>query len=293
MGLGSNHHSATTLAVYINEVWSPRINEFFKAKIGAADFFWDVSELAQAGGDTIHIPNLGELSANNKASGSQVTLQNPTETGVNLAINTWKEASVLIERKEALQVLRSIGVQEKYIQAEAYAVKKAYDNAIMSLYAGLSQSVGDYVSAVIDSEIRQALGKLDAADVPLESCAFFFHPTVFWNQLEAISKYYDASTLGNIGYSPIRTGQIPMLYGLPVITTSQVVKTTGSSGNEYHNMVAHRDAFAHARSGELNSEADYLIEYKGVLSSADLIFGVVENRDETAIEIKSNDALVV
>jgi len=290
--LGTNHHSATTLAAYINEVWSPRINEYFKAKIGAASFFWDVSDLVKAGGDTIHIPNLAELSANNKAAGSQVTLQNPTETGVDLAINTWKEASVLIERKEALQVLQAISIQEKYMQAEAYAIKKAYDTALMSLYSGLSQSVGDYTSQTTDSEIRQALGKLDAADVPLEDCAFFFHPTVFWNQLEAISKYYDASVLGSIGYSPVRTGQIPVLYGLPVITTTQVVKTTGSSGNEYHNMVAHKDAFAHAKSGNLNSEAEYIIEYKGVLSSADLIFGVVENRDAGAIEIKSNDALV-
>lgn len=289
MGLGTNHHSATTLAAYINEVWSPRINEYFKAKLGAADFFWDVSELAQAGGDTIHIPNLSELSTNNKAAGSQVTLQNTNESRVSLGINTWKEASVLIERKEALQVLQSVNLQEKYLEAEAYAVKKSYDAAIMSLYSGLSQSVGDYTTAVIDSEIRQALGTLDAADVPLEECAFFFHPTVFWNQLEAIAKYYDISVLGQkVGYSPIVTGKIPMLYGLPTIVSSQVVKT---GADEFHNLVAHRDAFAHARSGELNSEAEYVIEYKGVLSSADLIFGVVENRDATAVEIKTDDTL--
>ena len=56
---------------------------------------WD-DEIAQAG-QVIRIPFTGALSANDKAEGSVVTLQNAADTKVDVTLNKHKEVSFLIE----------------------------------------------------------------------------------------------------------------------------------------------------------------------------------------------------
>ena len=66
--------TATNLAELIPELWSSDINDFYRSKLVAAKHFWDVSDMVQGGGDTLHIPNLAEMTANDKTNGSEVTL---------------------------------------------------------------------------------------------------------------------------------------------------------------------------------------------------------------------------
>ena len=286
MALGTNHQSATTLAVAIPEIWGGTlINDIFRKKLKAAPFFWDVSEFASSGGDTIHIPNLTEMSANDKTNGSQVTLNASTETKVTLSISTWKEVSFLIEKKEARQVLHSYSLQEKYMSNAAYTAAKELDTALLTLYSGLSQSVGASNTSLTDATILSAIQTVAANDVPLEECAFFFNSNQVWGDLMAIDKYV------NFDYrdgKPVSSGMIGKLYGFPVYETNNLVTT--SSGSVAHGLFAHKDAFAFATSTSgVEVDANYIPEYLGVLVTADIIFGVVENRDAAAVHILSNN----
>ena len=48
-------------------------------------------------GDTIHIPNLSNLTATSKSANVQVTLQAPTESVTNISIDQHYESSFLVE----------------------------------------------------------------------------------------------------------------------------------------------------------------------------------------------------
>ena len=70
----TNHESATTLADLIPEKWSSKVNDFTRQELLAGSFFSDFSEDLMAGGDTLYIPNLTEMTAHSKTNGSEVTL---------------------------------------------------------------------------------------------------------------------------------------------------------------------------------------------------------------------------
>lgn len=288
MPLGTDHVTAADAAVFIPEVWQSRVNDFFKSKLVARDWVLDFSDAVSMGGDTIHIPGLTEMTANAKVNGSEVTLQSPTETEVTLAVDTWEEVSFLIEDREKAQILRSYSLQERYAANAGYSIARSLDTDILGLYAGLSQFVGDFVSDIDDARIRAALETLDAADVPQEDRVFIFNPTQYWN-LFGIDRFVAVTVgagadPGTMGGDAVRSGNLPMLYGVPVLMTSQVPVT---SGTEAHNLLLQREAFAIAVQSEIRLQTSYIHEYLGELTTADALWGVVENRDAAAVEIRT------
>ena len=287
--------TAADLAEYIPEKWSMTINDFFRAKLAAARFFLDMSDDVEDGGDIIHIPNVTEPAATSKTIAQAVTIVSATETPVDLTVTTWKECSFAIEDNQASQVLRSYNTQKIYIQASGFACAKSLDTALMALYSGLDNSVNDSASAVADADILEAIQTLDEADVPAEDRQFFFRPSIVWGDLMALDKYTHASEMGQ--QNMMNQGAIGMLYGIPVVSTTQVTKT---HTDYVHNLLAHKSAFAWATrslpgayvdpdSGAslLRLQANYVPQYLSTLSTADIIYGVVENIDNAAVEIRS------
>jgi hypothetical protein len=124
------------------EIWGDRINDFFKCKLIITDFFTDRSGELAAGGDTLHTPNLTEMSANTKTNAVAVTLNSPTETSIDLVINTWKEVSFAIEDREAAFVKQSYAIQERYAKNAGYTIAAVLETAVATLFSGFSQSVG-------------------------------------------------------------------------------------------------------------------------------------------------------
>ncbi|MEW6606037.1 MAG: hypothetical protein AB1414_01115 [bacterium] len=288
MAFPTNTFTATDLAVFIPEKWSDTINDFFKAKLVAADHFLNMTPDLAGGGDIIHIPNLTEMAASTKSNATAVTLVSPTETSVDLTVTTWKECSFAIEDSEADQIMRSYTLQQRYIQNAGYSIAKALDTAILGLYSGLSQSVNDSASAVADADILAAIQKLDEADVPAEDRAFFFYPSITWGDLMAIDKY---TLLEQAGVAAVQKGMIAKLYGIPVISTTQVPIT---ATDFVHNILAHKEAFAFAtrplpgaKENGVRLQSNYMADYLSTISTADIIYGVVENRDAAAVEIQS------
>lgn len=290
MGLGTAHFTTTTADVMIPEVWSPRVNNFFRARLQAATFFEDWSEDASEGGDVIHVPNISQMSANNKTVGSQVTLNAPTETKVDLTINAHKEVSFVIEDAVASKIKKSYKAQETYAMNAGYTAAATLEDAILALFTGFSQTVGDSSTALNDSNIRQAIAYLDVAEAPQEDRAFFLHPNVIWTQLMGIDKFTLVQNTG--GADPVLKGQIGYLYGFPVIKTSRLGTTLGSRIGAF----AHKSAIAFATANiaggntpdTVRLQTSYLQEYLGYLVTADIIFGVIENRDTSGVYIKTS-----
>lgn len=300
MALGTNHESTTTLDVYIPEEWGERLNDFFRETLIMADFFVDRSDELMGGGDTLYTGNITEMSSNAKSNGSQITLNNPTDTRQTLTVTTWREVSFLIEDREAAQIKKSYSLTERYIQNAAFTVASDLEVAIATLFASFSSVVGASTTNLADSDILQAIATMESANVPgmwSGDVAFFFHPNVFWRQVQILDKFSLAQN------SPVNdpTAKKPdaHLYGIPVFRTPNIQYVASTSGRS--NALAHRDAIHWARlslpttgkssmvgSQGVRVQTNYIPEYLGFLSTADICYGAVENRDNAGVLIRTH-----
>lgn len=302
---GTNTYATTDFAGVFPEVWSDYINWQYESKLLAAKFFLDFSDDVGDGGQKIHIPDAftNTFTASTKTVGSEVTLLSPATVDANFTINTWKETSFLIEDFHAAAILRSQNLQKGLAEKASYTVAKAFDSSILALVTGLSVIVNDSASDVTDPDIRNAISKLDGADVPAEDRAFFFHPDVVWQDLFGVAKYYDAATLGMTN-GPIRSGQIPSLYMIPIYQTTNLDATLTS----YQNALTHKSAFGFAVANLGNAsmnqpavfdgpgtpydykvrvQSSYIHENLGTLTTSDVMYATTEVRDAAGVWIKS------
>lgn len=305
MALGTDNFTSADLDVLMPEVWGEKINDFFRANLRFGDHFIDRSDELMEGGDTLNTPNLTEMSANTKSTNSEVTLNSPTETSQVLTVNTWDEVSFLIEDREAAQVKRSYTLQRRYAENAAYTAAAAVEDAIAALWSSFSNTVGASDSDVEDSDIRAAIRTLAENDVPMENkedVRFFLHDRTVWDQVMAIDKF---TLLQNTeGADPVLRGQVGFLYGFPVIASTRVPAEAGANigGNGRLNFLAHKDAIHWARlslpsggdrqmTGQygVRVQTSYIQEYLGFLTTADVVHGEVENRDNAGVVIKSNN----
>lgn len=299
MALGTNHQSDTSLDVLIPEIWGEGLNDFFRSRLVMAGFFTDRSDELADGGDILHTPNLSEMTANAKSNGSEVTLNNSTETDVDLTVDTWAEVSFLIEDREAVQVKKSYLLQERYAKNAGYTAAAELEDAIAALFSGFSQTVGASGTNMVDSEIRQAIALLAAANVPTdmkEEIAFMMHPNTIWRQVMGIDKFTLVQNTG--GADPVLRGAVGTLYGYQVLESTRVPNESGSNGRL--NLLAHKDAIhwatkalpstptSYTGSMGVRVQTTYIPEYLGFLTTADICYGVIENRDNAGIVLKSH-----
>lgn len=287
------------LAEFIPQVWGERINDFLRSKLVAGNFFTDRSAELAGGGNILSTPNMTELSANSKTVATAVTLNSPTETAIDLTVNTWNEVSFMIEDREAAFVKKSYYIQEKYAQNAAFAAAKTLEVAITSLFSGFANTVGGSVTNVLDSDIRKAIGIYEGANNSQEDGAFFFDTKVFWNQLQNIDKF--ALAINSPVQDPVAKRPMARLYGYPVWLSNNIQYISGSTGRA--NALASKDAIHFATAslptatGAKNSmvgsmgvrvQTNYIPDYLGFLTTADILFGVIENRDVAGVYFKSN-----
>jgi len=291
MALGTDHFTAADLAVMIPEKWGTRVNDFYRAKLQIAKFFTDRSDELADGGDTLYTPNVSEMTANAKTPGSQVTLNSPTETTQTLTVDQHFEVSFLIEDKEAAQVKRSYNAQERYIKNAAFTAAKKLEDAVATLFQNFSNSVGTTGVALTDAVVREAIEKLTTADADFDEAAWFFHPKTVWTDLMAIDRF--ALNQNSPSSDPVNKGAIGFVYGRPVYQSTRI--TTINAGADYAGALAVPDAIHWAtaalpgqRDGMgVRLQASYIQEYLGTLVTADLLYGVVENRDAGGVLIVS------
>ena len=288
--------TSVSLASYIPEVWGEKINEFYRAKLVAAPFFTDRSDELRNGGDTLYTANTTEFTATAKAVGVAVTLNAPTDTKQTLTVNNWFEASFAIEDNDAAQIKHSYSIMERYAKNCGYAVAKKLDTAIVTLFNSFTNTVGTSTNNLGDSDIRSAFAYLETNNVDSTEAAFFVSPNVFWKQIQAIDKFSLAIN------SPVNdpTAKRPNghLYGQPVYVTSQITLNASPSGGR-SNALAVPDAIHWATSplggggskgqmvgsGGVRVQSNYVPAYLSTVTTADILYGVVENRDVAGVQI--------
>jgi len=135
--------------------------------------------------------------------------------------------------------------------------------------------------------------------------AWIFHPNTFYRQIGSVDKL----TLWQNTQTELPRSKAPTrsLYSIPVIVSAAVPLGAGAVGENSArlNMLAHKDAIHWARlsmpvkaaKGMVGSEGvrvqqSYVHEYMGDLVTIDLCYGVVENRDDAAVKMRSHSLAV-
>lgn len=297
--------TSTTLAEIIPDIWGERVNDILRSKLVMGNFFTDRSAELAGGGDHLFTPSVTEMTAASKSNATAVTLNQPTEAKIDLAVDQWYEVSFMIEDKQAAQVKQSYYIQEKYASNAAFTIAKQLEVALATLFTGFANTVGGSVTAVQDSDIRKAIGIYEAANNDAADGAFFFDTKVFWNQLQNIDKF--SLAINSPVQDPVAKRPQATLYGYPVWLSNNIQIISGAvgvggGGTGRANALASKDALHFATASlptdtqaknqmtgsmGVRVQTHYIPEYLGFLTTADLVYGTIENRDVAGVYIKS------
>jgi hypothetical protein len=302
MALGTNHVTKTTADKFIPEIWSDEIIAAYKQNLVAANLFSKMTFKGKKG-DTLHIPKPTRGSASVKQASTQVTLIAATETEQQVLINKHYEYSRLIEDIVEVQALASM--RKFYTDDAGYALAKQVDTDLIQLGRGANGgTAGDadydkaylggdgttlYVdgtnvgTALTDAAIRRTIQRLDDADVPMDN-RFLIIPPATRSTLMGLARFTEQSFTGEVGgANTIRNGQIGDVYGVKVfVTTNADTATTTTSRIA---LMAHKDAFVLAEQMGVRTQTQYKQEYLGTLFTSDMLYGVAELRDGSAIAL--------
>ncbi len=270
---------------------------FYMQKLVCAQFFVDRSSELADGGNILYTPSITELTATAKSNATAVNLQGPTDPKITLTVDQWYESSFAIEDAQAAQTKRSYSIMERYAKSAGFAIAKKLETAITALFTGFSTVVGSSTSTLVDSDIRAAIAAAETASVDLDAMAFFFSPNVFWKQVQGIDKF--SLAINSPINDPTAKRPAATLYGIPVYISNNIryVVVSGSAGR--YNALAHPDAIHWATSplGAGGSEgqmvgskgirvqSNYIPDYLSTVTTADILYGVIENRDEGGVTI--------
>ena len=301
-------YTKADLQVLIPEIWSPTILDWKAAPMSIMNFATDLSYLLEGGGDVINVPNIYTnvfTVQTQSVEGAGVVDESPAVAETTLTVNTHAYIAFVIGKKSMAQIASQYQLSEKYASQARDLIVASIETALFALVSSLTTTdVGTGITGVSDLNIREAIATLQSTDGTVfetRDMAFFFHPTIWFNQLLGIAKYYDKSIsdmgviqTGNFGAGAVASSfKGSGLYGIPVYVSPRVpVATTVVS-----NMLLHKEAFAFAMhtSGESGIEVgtDYLLQNLAWLTVVDAIYGVAAIRPNAGVTILGDEQEVV
>ena len=233
-------YSGGAMTVASNKEFIPKIWETELKKELDAQFILSkiVTMMPFAGkkGDTVKIPEIKRMGVYDKLSETQVRLQSFVGSNWEMKVDKYKEVSFLIE--DILDLQTSFSLRVPYIEEASYAMSQDIDNSLLALRASIPLTQQIVVSdtgtitgnptAIDDAAIRAALQRLNEAKAK-KTERYFIVSEGQYTDLLGITKFVSADFING---APITNGIIGTLYGIPVISTTQV---TSNSLNGYFN----------------------------------------------------------
>ena len=299
----------TSAATFIPEIWSDEVVAAYQSNLVLAPL---VKKMAMTGkkGDTLHIPKPVRGTANAKAENTAVTIQNATESEVQVTIDKHFEYSRLIEDITEAQALASL--RQFYTGDAGYALAKQVDTDLFALGKsfgnnnaayegtgsyfidgtnGLTQYLDDTANGAADvftdEGFRDLIQKMDDADVPMDNRCLVVPPSVR-NAIMGITRY---SSSDFVDGRVVNNGQIGNLYGIDIFVSSNcpVIEAAGdntaSAVDLKQAMLFHKDAMVLAEQQGVRSQTQYKQEFLGSLYTADTLYGTAVLRPDAAFNL--------
>lgn len=301
----------TSAATFVPEIWSDEIRAAYEKNLILANL---VKKMSMSGkkGDTIHVPAPIRGAAYAKAENTAVTVQNDTESEVQIVIDKHYEYSRIIEDITEVQALASL--RNFYTGDAGYALARQIDNDLFALGKSLGNGDGsswansavfyndastgltayavDTVAAAdvfTDAAFRALIQKQDDADVPMDNRAFVIPPSLR-NAIMGIDRYVSSDFVGG---QVVQNGKIGSLYGIDVYVSSNcpVIETAADNaagGDVKAAMLIHQDTLILAEQVGVRSQTQYKQEFLGTLYTADTLYGVKAYRPDSGFVLAVN-----
>jgi hypothetical protein len=283
-----NGQSGTYASIYDPTLWAAKAILAREPNKILAKMAVDYSDDVSGYGSAINVQTIVNLVANAKADQTQVTLQQPVGSNVQLVVNRYYEASFLVERSLAVQA--RLNLQEEYVPKAVEIIERKKDNDIAALYSsGANTAAGaSGTLPVTDAIFINAVQILDTANVPAEGRHGIFAPSARADLL-GISKYL--GVIIGTGTTPgfantrdvVQTGYFGEIYGIPVNFTTNLVSSSGMQ-----NMIFHESAFALATQIETMVDQNWIPQYLGWLTSASGLWGKTVLRADHIVQVPSH-----
>jgi N4-gp56 family major capsid protein len=302
----------TSAATFIPELWSDEVVAAYKANLVLANL---VKKMAMTGkkGDTLHVPKPSRGSANAKSENTAVTIQNNTESTVDITVASHYEFSRIIEDITEVQALSSL--RQFYTDDAGYGLAKQVDTDLFSLGKSLGDGDGsdwthsasyyidastgltayavDTVAAAdvfTDAGFRDLIQLMDDNDVPMDNRVFVIPPSLR-NAIMGIDRYVSSDFVDNRG---VDNGKIGNLYGIDIYVSTNVPTTETAGDNAAGGAVRgaallHRDAYVLAEQMGIRSQTQYKQEFLGTLYTADTLYGTAVLRNDAGFILNVNN----
>lgn len=196
--------------------------------------------LGQAG-DTVNIPIVPAMVANNIAEGGTVTTQNPNLGNAQIVLNTHAEATFQIP--DVTKVLAVPDLLKVYMEPAVVAIAEKIETDLLGLYASFTANtaVGTPGSALTEAVVDSAETALFGAKVPSNQPKHLVVDADSYSALRQIPRFSEFRTAGEAGVNALINGTVGKLKDFFVFR-SQFVAKTGSSPVTTHNLAFARDA---------------------------------------------------
>lgn len=196
--------------------------------------------LGQAG-DTVNIPIVPSMTANNIAEGGTVTTQNPNLGNAQIVLNTHAEATFQIP--DVTKVLAVPDLLRIYMEPAVVAIAEKIETDLLNLYASFTANtpVGTAGSALTEAVVDGAETALFQAKVPSNQPKNLVLNADGYSALRQIPRFSEYATAGEAGVNALMNGTVGKLKDFFVFR-SQFIPQTGSSPVTTHNVAFSRDA---------------------------------------------------
>jgi hypothetical protein len=242
-----------TYLIYQPDIWCPKVDMLFRARLTAAKFFTDYSDYLTEGGRSLVIPHSGQYTAGSiTTTTGEIEANIVIDTGTRLDLNLWYGVARVFADFQKVQVASNYRIKEVFADEMAFALAKQLDTSIMELITSSypSRVVNASTAGIKSSDLESALGIVESYGIPREECAFFFTPKAYFNEVLAVQKLYDASQFGK--GAPVAVGSHDQIYGVPVYVTSQLPTTVlaeiapTTTGRGHRCLLIHKRAIGYA-----------------------------------------------
>lgn len=286
---------------FIPEIWADETRKALEAELRVTDTIKKFNH-AKERGDTIHVPDISDLTANDMSQTGEVTTQTITESELTITIDKWKEASFKIA--DILKAQSQYDLRSEYTSKAGYAIAKQTEIDVIEMMLGATGTALDNEfdadgtaltnggTAITRDGILTALQKLDEANVP-ETDRFILIPPSQKKVILGIDNFISSDYISG---RPIMSGQVGEMFGARVLVSSllssesTLKKTNGMTGTKQQVLIYQRECGSIAMQKDLRAQAEYMLKNLAWLYTTDTIYGVKLFRSSNGVILRTNQA---
>jgi len=276
--------TTTTTANFIPEKWSAKTLLAVEENLVMANLVDRYDVDVKMEGDTVHIPNLANVTAEDisAAQGNAIAFTNNTEAKNTITLDQYWAAGVRVP--SIVDVQSQNNLMDKYTKKIGYALAEKIDSTLTALQSGLSQEV-DASTGITIAEVISAITLLDLANAPASERAFVVDPRTM-GELRALAEFtrYDATSEKGVAVGG-NNGLVGNVYNIPVYMSTNIVTTAGTP-NVVNNLMFHKEAFALALQKAPTVESERNVERVADDVVGHAIWGVSELRDTFGVRFE-------